>query len=76
MKIFLLSIGCLLFIASFVAHIYVKLKFRPKQDSDFDEIYWEFEEMHPDFVRYSKFSRMTFAGMVLGALMLFLAFVF
>jgi hypothetical protein len=76
MKIVLLIIGSLLFIVSFAAHVYVKLKLRPKQDSDFDDIYWEFEETHPGFARYSRLSQITFAGMVLGTLLLFLALVF
>jgi hypothetical protein len=76
MKFFLLLVGSLLFIVSFAAHIYVKLKFRPKQDSDFDEIYWEFEDTHPGFARYSRLSQIAFAGMVFGAILLFLALVF
>jgi len=76
MKVFLLLVGSLLFIVSFAAHIYVKLKISPKQDSDFDEIYWEFEDTHPGFARYSRLSQIAFAGMVFGAILLFLALVF
>jgi hypothetical protein len=76
MKIILLSIGSLLFIVSFAAHICVKLKFRPKHNSDFDDVYWEFENTHPSFARYSRFSQITFAGMVFGAILLFLAVIF
>ena len=76
MQPFLVVIGSLLFIFSIVAHIYVKLKLSPKKDSDFDDIYWEFETAHPGFARYSKLCRITFAGMVLGTLLLFLALVF
>ena len=76
MKIILLSIGSLLFIVSTVAHIYVKLKLRPKQDSDFDKIYWEFEDTHEGFSRYDKLSQITFAGAVIGAILLFLAVIF
>jgi hypothetical protein len=75
MKIILLSVGGLLFVVSFAAHIYVKLKLRPKQDSDFDDIYWEFEDTHPGFARYNRLSQMTFAGIVIGTLLLFLALV-
>ena len=73
MKIILLSIGSLLFIVSIIAHIYVKLKLRPKQNSDFDEIYWEFEDTHPGFSRYDKLSQITFTGMVLGTIILLVA---
>jgi len=76
MKIILLSVGSLLFLVSTAAHIYVRLKYRPKQDSDFDEIYWEFEDTHPGFARYNKLSQITFAGAVVGAILLFLAVVF
>jgi hypothetical protein len=76
MKVFFIISGSLLFIVSIIAHLYIKLKFRPKQDSDFDDIYWEFEDTHPGFARYSKFSRITFSGIVIGTLLLFLALVF
>ena len=76
MKIILLSVGSLLFLISTAAHICVRLKFRPKQDSDLDEIYWEFEETHPGFARYNRLSQLTFTGAVIGAILLFLAIVF
>jgi hypothetical protein len=76
MKIILLSIGGLLFVVSIAAHIYVKLKLRPGQDSGFDDVYWEFEDTHPGFAKYSRLSRITFIGMVAGALLLFLAVIF
>ena len=73
MKIVLLSVGSLLFIVSVIAHIYIKLKLRPKQDSDFDEIYWEFEDTHAGFSRYDKLSQITFTAMVFGAIILLIA---
>ena len=76
MKIFLIIIGSLFFIVSFVAHIYVKLKLRPGQTGDFDDIYWEFEDTCPGFARYSRLSQIAFAGMVFGAILLLLALVF
>ncbi|MDD5133789.1 MAG: hypothetical protein PHP01_00070 [Phycisphaerae bacterium] len=76
MRIVLLSIGSLLFIISVAAHIYVKLKLRPPNESDFDDIYWEFEDTHPGFARYNKASQITFTAAVIGALMLFLSLVF
>ncbi|MGB8227168.1 MAG: hypothetical protein WCE45_09955 [Sedimentisphaerales bacterium] len=76
MKIILLLIGSLLFTVSFAAHIYIKLKLRPKQDSDFDDIYWEFEETAPGFARYNRLSQIAFTGMIFGAILLFLAVVF
>jgi hypothetical protein len=76
MRTFLLSIGSLLFIVSIAAHIYVKLKLRPPKESDFDDIYWEFEDTHPGFARYNRASQITFAMAVIGVLMLFLSLVF
>ncbi len=76
MKIILLSVGCFLFFISLVAHIYVRFKYNPNKDSDFDEIYWEFQDSHPLFARFNRLSRITFTGAVLGAILLFLALVF
>jgi hypothetical protein len=76
MKVIILLIGGLVFIVSTVAFLYVKIKLRPKQDSEVDEIYWEFEETDPDLARYNKFSQITFAGIVIGTLLLFLSLVF
>ena len=76
MKVMILLIGGLIFIASVAANLYVKIKLRPKQDSEVDEIYWEFEEADPLLARYNKFSQMTFAGIVIGTLILFLSLVF
>lgn len=64
-----------LFIISIVAHIYVKLCLRPKDDSDFDDYYHEFEDQHPDLAKYTKWSRITFTAAVISALVLFLALV-
>ncbi len=76
MKAFLVIAGGLLFLVSVAAHLYVRLKLRPKQDSDFDEIYWEFEDSHPAFARYSKLCTITFTAAIIGALLLFAAVVF
>jgi len=76
MKVVLLFVGSLLFLISTVAHIYVKFKLCPKQGSDFDDIYWEFEDTHPGFARYSRLCAITFTAAVVGVLVLFLALVF
>jgi hypothetical protein len=62
-----------LFLISLAAHLYVKLRLRPKDDSDSNDYYREFEDRDPDFARYSKWSRITFTGAVIGALLLFIA---
>lgn len=63
------------FIISIIAHIYVKLRLRPKEDSDFDDYYHEFEDDHPDLAKYTKWSQITFTAAVISALVLFLALV-
>ncbi|HRT51161.1 MAG TPA: hypothetical protein P5279_11745 [Anaerohalosphaeraceae bacterium] len=74
MAVFVLLTGGLLFFVAMGAHIWVKLRMRP--DSDLDDYYFELEDRHPGYVRYEKWSRITFAGAVVGALMLFLGLLF
>ena len=62
-----------LFLISIAAHFYVKIRLRPKEDSDLGEYYYEFEEQHLDYANYLKWSRITFIGAVVGALLLFIA---
>lgn len=76
MSAFLTIFGSLLFIISITAHIYVRIKLRPKQGSDFDDIYWEFEDTHPGFARYSRLCTITFTAAIIGALLLFAAVIF
>ncbi len=59
------------FLVSIFAHIYVKIALRPKDDSDFDDYYYEVEDRHPGFAKYDKWSRITFASAVISALVLF-----
>jgi hypothetical protein len=74
--IYIQMIAAPAFLISIIAHIYVKLRLRPKEDGDFDEYYHEFEDQHPDFAKYEKWSRITFTAAVISALVLFLALVF
>ena len=62
-----------IFLIALAAHIYVKLRLRPKQDSDFDDYYHEFEDAHTELARYQKWSRITFTIAAIAALLLFLA---
>jgi len=62
-----------LFLVSLAAHVYVEIRLRPKGRSDFDEYYYEFEHQHPDFAKYTKWSKITFGTAAIGALLLFLA---
>lgn len=65
-----------MFLISILAHIWVKLYLRPGADSDLDEYHYEFEDHHPGYARYEKWSRITFATAVISALVMFLALVF
>jgi len=70
---FLYITACPLFLIAIIAHIYVKLRLRPKDESDFDDYYYEFEDAHPVFAKYRKWSQITFTAAVIAALLLFLA---
>ena len=62
-----------LFVTSLIAHIYVKLRLRPKEGSDLDDYYYEFEDQHPGFAKYTKWSNITFTAVVISMLLLFIA---
>jgi hypothetical protein len=65
-----------LFLISIVAHFYVKLRLRPKEDLDSeDDYYYEFEDQQPDVARYIKWSRITFTAAAISVLLLFIAIV-
>lgn len=65
-----------LFLISFAGYLYVKLSLKPKEDSDLDDYYYEFEDQHPALAKYTKWSKITFTVAVIAALLLFLALVF
>ena len=60
-------------LVSGVGYVFVRIRLKPKDDSDLDDYYYEFEEEHPGYARYLKWSRIMYACAVIGALMLFLA---
>jgi len=63
-----------MFVFSAAAHVYVRIALRPPEERT-DEYHWEFEDRDPDYARYSRGLRVTFAGMAAGALLLFIAMV-
>ena len=67
--------GGLLFLASAAAYVYVRARLRPATDSDLDDYYYEFEDQHPGYARYTKWQRITLSGAALGVLLLFLGVV-
>jgi hypothetical protein len=62
-----------LFVISLAAHIYVKLHLNPKQGSDLDDYYYEFEDQHPGFAKYIKWSKITFTAVVVSMILLLIA---
>jgi hypothetical protein len=64
--------GGLLFLASAAAHLYVRLRLRPRDDSDLDDYYHEFEDQHSGYARYTRWLGITLGGAALGLAMLFL----
>lgn len=62
-----------LFLISIAAHIYVKIRLSPKEDSGLDDYYYEFEEQHPGLARYIKWSKITLTAAVISALLIFVA---
>ena len=73
MNTVLLLIAAPLFLISLAAHIYVKLRLNPKEDSGLDDYYYEFEDQHPGLAKYTKWSNITFAAAVISMLLLLLA---
>ena len=66
-------IACLSLLMSAAAHLYVRIRLRPKDNSDLDDYYYEFEDQHPDYARYTKWLRITFIAVVISVLLLFIA---
>jgi hypothetical protein len=63
--------GGFLFLGSLAAHIYARVRLRPRDDSDLDDYYHEFEDEHPEYARYTKWLRLTMAGAAAGLLLMF-----
>jgi hypothetical protein len=73
MDIILYLIAGPLFLISLTGHLYVRIRLRPRPGSDLDDYYYEFEDSHPAYARYLKWSKITFAAACLAVLLLFLA---
>ncbi len=68
--------GGLLFLLSLVAHLGVRVYLRPKGKSDLDNVYYEFEDQHPAYARYTRWLQISLGGAALGVLLLFLGMIF
>ena len=72
---FIVLFSAPVFLVSVLGHICVKVRMRPGEDSGLDDYYHEFEDQHPGLAKYAKWSKITLAGAVIGALGLFLGLV-
>jgi len=61
-----------LFLISLIAHVIVRIRLLPRDD-DLDDYYYEFEDAHPVYAKYLKWSKITFTGVVISLLLLFIA---
>ncbi len=68
--------GGLLFLLSSAVHLYVRARLRPKGKADLDDYYYEFEDQHPAYARYTRWLQVSLGGAALGVLILFLGTIF
>ena len=73
---FLSIAGGFLFLLSLLAHLYVRVYLRPKGKSDLDDYYYEFEDRHRAYARYTRWLQISLGGAALGMLLLFLGVIF
>ena len=69
-------VGGFLFLLSLVAHLYVRVRLRPRGTSDLDDYYYEFEDQHPQYARYTRWLQISLGGVAVGMLLLFLGVIF
>jgi len=65
-------VGGFLFLLSLIAYVYVRVRLRPREGSDLDDYYHEFEEQHPEYARYTKWMQLSLGGAAFGVMLLFL----
>jgi hypothetical protein len=63
-----------LFLMALSVHVWVRLHLRPPDD--LDDVYYEFEEQHQGYARYSQWLKATVVIASFAALLLFLGVVF
>jgi hypothetical protein len=68
--------GGFLFLLSLAAHLYVRAYLRPRGESDLDDYYYEFEDQHPQYARYTRWLQISLGGAAVGMLLLFLGVIF
>jgi hypothetical protein len=71
----LYTAGGFLFLLSVAAHLYARVHLRPKGKSDLDDCYYEFEDQHPVYARYTRWLQISLGSAAVGLLLLFLGFI-
>jgi hypothetical protein len=71
-KLILILIGGISFCISSGAFLFVKIILRPKSGQAWEENHWEFEDQDPGMKRYDFWSRISFIGVVISMLLIFI----
>lgn len=71
-KLVLILVAGTCFCISSAGYLFVKIILRPKQDGDWEDNDWEFEEQDRSLVRYHFLCKITFSAVVISMLLLFL----
>ena len=71
LKLILLFIGVLLFLAGVIGYIYVRFKYKPMIAKELEDYYYEFEDQHPGLQKYDKLSSLAMITTTVGVLLLF-----
>ena len=66
--------GGFLFLVSLGVHVYVRVSLRPRGRSDLDDVYYEFEDRHPAYARYTRWLQISLGGAAAGLLLMTLGF--
>jgi Ca2+/Na+ antiporter len=62
-----------MFLISFSAYLYLSHKLKAGYNRDLEDYYHEVEDQHPGLARYNKWTRISFAVVVVSVLLLFIA---
>ena len=56
-----------------MAYIFVKFALRPKDNGDWEQVHWEFEDSHPEIKKYHFWCRILLSGVIISMLLIFIA---
>lgn len=72
-RLILILIAGSCFCISGAGYIFVKIALRPKDNSDWEQAHWEFEDRHPALSRYHFWCKILFTAVIASMLLLFVA---